>query len=304
MSDFLANLAERSAGRAAVVEPRVPSLFEPVAAVGSVFGGMAARPPMSRNEALLEEIAVEIEAPVTQTAEAPPRQPRKATAPRRDSLDLQESPVEREDPMPEESPASTPRRSVPPRSRAVQAESASDWDEPTEHETVREVTAPPRVERVVETVRERVERMTSPVERRPNEPVREPVVAPTASRVDATPRVEPVRAEVKKTASTGIARPPAPPVEPSRARTDVTERPKALAPLPQVPILPRVERPRPELAPRPIARRAPEPVIQVSIGRIEIRANAPAAAGTRPRTESPVMSLNDYLERTNKRGRA
>lgn len=45
----------------------------------------------------------------------------------------------------------------------------------------------------------------------------------------------------------------------------------------------------------------PEPSIQVTIGRIEVRAVSPQTPRPREKAASPVMSLNDYLERRSKR---
>jgi hypothetical protein len=64
----------------------------------------------------------------------------------------------------------------------------------------------------------------------------------------------------------------------------------------RAPFAPAPPRLRPQLPPRPeVAKREAEPFIQISIGRIEIRA---ASDGTRPpkgSKSSPVMSLEEYL---------
>jgi hypothetical protein len=48
--------------------------------------------------------------------------------------------------------------------------------------------------------------------------------------------------------------------------------------------------------------RASEPSIQVTIGRIEVRAASAENAPTKPRAASPVMSLGDYLQRAKRGG--
>ena len=48
----------------------------------------------------------------------------------------------------------------------------------------------------------------------------------------------------------------------------------------------------------------PEPSIQVTIGRIEVRAISSQASSPKERGKSPVMSLNDYLRQRSKRGDA
>jgi hypothetical protein len=46
---------------------------------------------------------------------------------------------------------------------------------------------------------------------------------------------------------------------------------------------------------------APEPNIQISIGRVEVRAAAPAPVQSRAAKRSPVMALDDYLDRRNRK---
>jgi hypothetical protein len=47
-----------------------------------------------------------------------------------------------------------------------------------------------------------------------------------------------------------------------------------------------------------------EPIVQVTIGRIEVRATSPQISKPKERSSSPVMSLNDYLQERSKRGGA
>lgn len=49
--------------------------------------------------------------------------------------------------------------------------------------------------------------------------------------------------------------------------------------------------------------RPPEPIIQVTIGRLEVRATSPQISRQKERPSSPVTSLNDYLQQRSKRGR-
>jgi hypothetical protein len=51
------------------------------------------------------------------------------------------------------------------------------------------------------------------------------------------------------------------------------------------------------------AQQAPEPVINVSIGRIEVRAVASAPAPQRSRPAANRLSLDDYLGRRNGKAR-
>jgi len=46
----------------------------------------------------------------------------------------------------------------------------------------------------------------------------------------------------------------------------------------------------------------PEPIVHVTIGRIEVRAASESKPASRPRAASPVMSLEEYLHRRDRRG--
>ena len=75
-------------------------------------------------------------------------------------------------------------------------------------------------------------------------------------------------------------------------------------PLPASPLLqPRVT--VVERQPPPVRPEAPaaEPVIQVTIGRIEVRATPPPAQPSRPRPAAlPALSLEEYLRRRSRKG--
>ena len=86
-------------------------------------------------------------------------------------------------------------------------------------------------------------------------------------------------------------------VEPARPLLDGDGK----ATVTEAKVLPRVEIMKPAAAGRA---RAPEPIIHVSIGRIEVRAAAAPGTAQKARAASPVMSLGEYLERRRKRGSA
>jgi hypothetical protein len=84
-------------------------------------------------------------------------------------------------------------------------------------------------------------------------------------------------------------------------REPLDSRETALARSPDaVPSQPLLAAPQrvPHFEPVPTARKgvANEPVIQVTIGRIEVRAVSEPTARGREQAESPVMSLGDYLK--------
>jgi len=105
--------------------------------------------------------------------------------------------------------------------------------------------------------------------------------ARTAGRRDAGPREGHGTAEIEEASQ----HQPAPVV----ARPQVTHVPRAEPAAPPA----TKEAPAPEAA----------PTIQVTIGRVEVRATPPPApAPQRPRAKPPVMSLDEYLRQRNRGG--
>jgi hypothetical protein len=83
------------------------------------------------------------------------------------------------------------------------------------------------------------------------------------------------------------APPPATPLDPERTGPAVVPPP---APVPG--------RPRQTVPPPPAAAEAGDPVVQVTIGRVDVRAILPEPAKRVPRPQPPRRSLEDYLART------
>jgi hypothetical protein len=109
--------------------------------------------------------------------------------------------------------------------------------------------------------------------------------------VSALPKIEMPAAKIRPEASqttiiTNLIGPKAVPM-----------RPEAIIPTQAVPHMPAEQkRPLPETA-------APEPVIQVHIGRIEVRATPPETAPSpKKQRQLPVMGLDDYLRQRNAQG--
>ena len=74
----------------------------------------------------------------------------------------------------------------------------------------------------------------------------------------------------------------------------------ALQPRPVSPVPPRLNPvSQPAFGESSNLRAAEVPTIQVTIGRIEIRATPPAAPVPKPRPASPTLSLDDYLRQRN-----
>lgn len=270
MSDFLTNLAARSAGVAETIQPRVPALFEPQ----GPGGRLPASPGSGESE---HETAEErdvpdvrpssIEDPVTrvrpvrQTAEEEPRPQAAAVG------DANRPP----------SPLLADRRDVP----AVNVGTPKTAAVPPV-----ELVAPASLASPRPSVGEAPVKAPAaePIERtalfKPREPERTPV-SPSAGKEPAIPPA----------ASRNEPAPPpaAPPLRPAKT-------------IAQPQVMPRVEKPRP--TPAPTSTKTPEPVIHVTIGRIEVRASSEAATSRKAPATRPVTSLDEYLSGRAKRGTA
>jgi hypothetical protein len=89
--------------------------------------------------------------------------------------------------------------------------------------------------------------------------------------------------------------------EPATSNRGEPERSSSRRPLPEAPLVPVGEGPRPVRgqATREFSVEAPSPTIRVTIGRVEVRA-APQAPARRPeRKPVPALSLEDYLRQRN-----
>jgi len=129
----------------------------------------------------------------------------------------------------------------------------------------------------------------------------EPMISPAAP----SP-VESIGARTVATTPAGLAeRENRAALEPAISRPkpspDETTRPIAPAPVvvqPHVTPAPRVEPAAPAPA-EPMATHKPAPTIQVTIGRIEVRATPPPVPPPKQRSTPLVMSLDDYLRQRN-----
>lgn len=120
-----------------------------------------------------------------------------------------------------------------------------------------------------------------------------------------TPRDErpaPSRPTMAPESSRGASSSSAAPPKPDRQdgnRQAIPAPAMALYPQATVPVLTPAGRPADERQSS-----EPEPTVRVHIGRIEVRATPPPAEpAKKPRRKTPVMSLDDYLERRNGRGK-
>jgi hypothetical protein len=147
-----------------------------------------------------------------------------------------------------------------------------------------------------------VERVAAPAEPRPPAARDETGTTPNHSPTESQrqPKLAIQRVAVERTAMPAEPRPPAiahsesPPVQPTRPSAPATTA-----------VEPRVTpyvKPSARARAEPAATPKPAPTIQVTIGRIEVRATPPPAPPQKQRSAPPVMSLDEYLRQRARRG--
>jgi hypothetical protein len=316
MSDYLANLAARSLAPERSVQPRLASRFEPVAeapplwaepppAAPPVFAerveeGVAARPlppraPASRSRRSAPPGAIEPSSEERPAPEPVRRQRARASRP----LETPEPPEIRS--ALEERPHPRPLSHLPPALSPGEGRKAKET--PLLQVDSPEFPPSPGGGRVgdgrgaggEESLRPALQPRLSPP-------------LPRHSRAFATEDRE-IQDASPRARQAGTVAPAARLEEPPRpaAPPPQTAPPPRPAPPARVVLEPRVTvapaAPPPAL-PAPLrAAEAPAPTIQVTIGRIEVRATPPPAQPSRPRPSAPsALSLEEYLRRRSKGG--
>jgi hypothetical protein len=304
MSDFFTNLVLRSSGTAPVIRPRLPSLFEPSMAYAPSFAedhtawdleranapetafeardalpSTPQKAPVVRWKAFNGRTASQLALPVVQTDQAdrePPRTPAK-NPPLGVTLQQSAAKISAADMhlLPEAQSNS---------SRRQPASSDEDDDscvvarsEPKL--SARDFIAPP-------VLKKNPAASTNPV----TEPLhRDKSEAPQHGARNFVRTNTDHSGDFLESPESPVK---APPVEPGDSqlvkfspRATATERPK----IPSFEFARHI--PRPPLAP------SPESTIQVTIGRIEVRASSAQTPTPKERSTSSVMSLNEYLQR-------
>jgi hypothetical protein len=295
MSDFFATLAARSVGAAPAVAPRAASRFE--------AGGGASVPA--------EPAAPPAESPSAASAAEPPASPwgergRAADDVRPPAVPPRIDPVpprrevrgmEEDDP----GPSLVPRRPWSERDRADARVEDARRDAVDPPPPLRPSDAAPR--REIASAQEVGDAMRiDPPVREVLRPAADTVPpAPAARRPSAedsagAPRIDPPRSA--RDAAAPVQPVEMTPISPPRRERDDPPLPvltPRVDPLPP-PVMPRLA-PAPALAAE--GGHAPEPAaptIRITIGRIEVRATAPAAAPAPPRPSAPARQpLDDYL---------
>jgi hypothetical protein len=326
MKDFLSNLVARSIGSAPVIRPRLPSLFEPVTRYAGSLGesspvvvnerpstfeesewseqnNASSSPPEPRRRqgppASDWRAGAAIPDPVPPTA-ASPRAGRSLPAfpPQPLDLDARREPPQRaeypEIPIVRQAEPARPRESLP----AIHEES------PPAPVVSAAKSAPlalfAEIARNEKRLREGVVSEAHP----------RPLTAPeSVANTEAWPSTGSASLQVPEPSATTPARrrsplhqgtPPNLPASLGAGPLNTPQTSSRALPAIELPAALRFEFARhipPLQRPGP-----PEPTIQVTIGRIDVRAITPQTSSARERPASPVMSLGDYLR--SKRGEA
>ena len=280
MSDFLSNLVDRALDRGPVLERRRPSLFEPVRGAAGV-GGASAGTALAQDEAEGSNFQLQDQA-----------QSKKPTSP--SATHSETSPAQAA-----QKPLTAVREFESAQPQKVSLTAV--WGEPNENIQPRPSQAQRRIadeevarNRIVETIIETKIEQTQPLIRREevlepkNQSLPPPPSTPIAERIVRV--VEAVRDTRVKTTDKSQVQPLPPTPSKSPSRPFLTP-----APIAQPAISRQQRRVSPEREIPPAL-----PTIQITIGRLEIRATSPAAVPPRAsRSAGPKLSLDAYLRSRN-----
>jgi len=260
MSDYLGNLIARTVSPAVAVRPQLPSLFEPAAATREV-----------KSEPEFEQENFVEQPPVTQSSE-------------------KVAPMPLSIPTPRQSVLREPKQTVPEISRLRKILETSQKSEPAPPPTSIDHQSTPREPSRIFSRRgdgKPTPEPEAPVQPRTfrqaaQTPLRDVIVS-ASHEVSALEETRPSRPSV---ASKPVVMP-----EPSEPKPPKRSRVQAIVP---------TVRSLPPIAPlSPAAATAP-PTINVTIGRVEIRAFMPRVAVPKPAPPSRLkLSLEDYLKQRN-----
>lgn len=293
MSDFLADLIDRARDSGTGLQRRRPSLFEPPVFEPPVDApGLDGRLSRPRPDRTLNEDDGVAEA---WTVEAEPPSPPAVVAPRRTTLRRSPSRTARN-----RSPEST-SAAMPDVEGSIEPAGGPRLDGgsvPSAELPAAKVTATPRAARSLQTVVE--EPGTRPPQQPSARPTREASVrngVPPVARPELAPVVPSTgRPAVRSDRSRQAA---ANEEAPARRDAKTTVTATAVVLRPPMPVLPRPDARRSERPAPAIGRETPPAspaTIQVTIGRIEVRATpAPDSPARSSRATTPALSLEDYL---------
>lgn len=294
MSDYIGRVIAKSLNLAAVVKPRLPSLFEPPQAAGTPSSLLAFAAAVGEQE--LHETVIATVAPPRPSEPDVDAQPRRKRSADDSRVRLNNATLV------------TPALVAP---QPVQLMAKKTFQAPLQ-QTESGVRTP--------EIQPAVRRMQA---------VERPMTAQLATQEESEQAVVHSKARLKMVESVVKAQEPEHPMkaqpvitrkETEQAAVHSTPQPQtvqrlepaispAVRPLPPVTVVARRrEMLRPERGAKstagPPASAEPAPTIQVTIGRIEVRATLPAASPQKQKAASPAMSLEEYLGRRARRGGA
>jgi len=296
MADYLSDLVAKNLSPQENIQPRLPSRFEPSAEI-------LAAPAISEAPQPLEQQIEHVAPPAAREAKLPrsrtPQEPLAPAAP--DSFEQMPAPriaSESVAPPPPERPYRgrlDPPASVPPVSESAPVEPAGVVAQtpPTKHQPLTAATevSGSSVSGTTKVVPTNEPARSNHFSDLGSERVREVVVERHTERVLLPTTIKPA-AQEPASQSTPVPFPLSPALP--------TASP---APVPPTQELHPVTPPLPDLSPRR-APAEPIPTINVSIGRIEVRATpSPAAPPRKPAPAPRVMSLDEYLQSRSNGGR-
>lgn len=285
MSNYLSNLIDRSLDRADVIQPRLPSLFEPVQGISSPIPGFWGQEEQAIEQPFTEEINTRNVArqnrPIANRfAQASEQRSDTSLANLRlPGLFSPTTAIQRSQP---------PNRSLSDSEQPVPLSQPEPTSSPVHGSDIQSLFLKPPIaepqiaERIVSVEKSEMATQPAPSPVQPVEPnrsaVRLPIFNPPLVAVQNT------TAGSKESSSANdlfLGQ------DPPMFRQITDNMPLSL-------IRPAIQAVEAEMI-RPAAPTSP-PVIQVTIGRIEVRATAPVnPPSTQARQKSPVMSLDEYL---------
>jgi hypothetical protein len=264
MSDFLTNLAARALG-APTLRPRLRSRFEPAPATGGIT--LESAPP-TLSPGGVARVDASAEPPRTMTVDVPPHL-QQATHQRQPSL----VPIETKQSLEDDHTASPvsavaihPPQPAAPAQRRTPAGSTT---------TISSITSPPA--------------------RALSEPITE---SPTESIIETREII------IREPAAPGPASATPPPAQPRHRYDEQPPRIERTVVSRELHFASSAPRPARGMQSRMDVPAQSEPVIQVSIGRVEVRAITPPPAAKSNRTpRAAAMTIDDYAARRNAKGR-
>ena len=287
MSDFLNNLALRSLGSAETVQPRRPAMFERPQAAASLFDPGAVMSESAREH--LKEILAERNPEAALEGDLVSRQ--KAAEPSRAMRPVEDFGARKSSSAtPIEAAAASsmfrPRNFAPAPDSFLEPQLSNTRPSPS---PLPDSQSDAAQRTAIYLGRTGKDAATDKVCPGGFEPAPKILSEPRATAAEMNPRLPVIPAGARPQAGHASAQPTAVAALPASLRRIIESR-----------LNPRLQAPAAAASSRHAG--SSEPAIQVTIGRIEVRASQQAAPAAKRRAPSPVMTLDEYLRRRSQRG--